>query len=139
MQAPSLRYMIGQMLLAGFPGTDMPDAQAVRLLFLFAQFPLLDFDIVFPGQPFQGFVIVQLLVLHDEMDHVSSLAAAEAFAQSFAGRYAEGGCLFIVERTQADIVDTATAQRHKFRHDIHNLCRVHNPVDGSLVYHTYSI
>ena len=89
-------------------------AQAVRLLFLFAQFPFLDFDIVFPGQPFQGFVIVQLLVLHDEMDHVASLAAAEAFAQSFAGRYAEGGRLFVVERTQADIVDAATAQRHKF-------------------------
>ena len=32
MQAPSLRHMIGQMLLAGFPGTEMPDAQAVRLL-----------------------------------------------------------------------------------------------------------
>ena len=32
MQAPSLRHMIGQMLLAGFPGTEMPDAQAMRLM-----------------------------------------------------------------------------------------------------------
>lgn len=32
MQYPSLRQMIGQMLLAGFPGTAMPDAQAMRLM-----------------------------------------------------------------------------------------------------------
>ena len=32
MQYPSLRQMIGQMLLAGFPGTAMPDAQAIRLM-----------------------------------------------------------------------------------------------------------
>ena len=32
MQTPSLRHMIGQMLLAGFPGTEMPDAQAMRLM-----------------------------------------------------------------------------------------------------------
>lgn len=32
MQIPSLRRMIGQMLLAGFPGAVMPDAQALRLM-----------------------------------------------------------------------------------------------------------
>ena len=32
MQIPSLRRMIGQMLLAGFPGAAMPDAQALRLM-----------------------------------------------------------------------------------------------------------
>lgn len=32
MQIPSLRRMIGQMLLAGFPGAAMPDTQALRLM-----------------------------------------------------------------------------------------------------------
>ena len=32
MQNLSIRQMIGQMLLAGFPGAAMPDAQALRLM-----------------------------------------------------------------------------------------------------------
>ena len=110
-------------------------AFALRLFFFVGQFAFLDFDAVLPGQVTQCLGIGQLFVLHDEVNGVSTLAAGKAFAKPFRGRYVERRCLIVVERTQADIVHSAFAQGDEVGHDIGDLCRVHNPVDGCLVYH----
>ena len=49
------------------------------LTFLVAQFTLLHLDAIFLGQVFQCFRIGNLLVLHDEMDRVATLATGKAF------------------------------------------------------------
>ena len=53
--------------------------QAMRLFLFISQFTFLYLDIVFPGKPFQRFVIGELFMFHDEMHHIASLAATEAF------------------------------------------------------------
>ena len=55
-------------------------ADALCLLLFVGEFALLDFDAILLGQPLERFVIVELLMLHDEVYHVAALAAAEALA-----------------------------------------------------------
>ena len=55
-------------------------AKIARLLFFFGQLTLFYFDIIFTSQPLQSFIIRKLLVLHNEVHHISTLSATETFA-----------------------------------------------------------
>ena len=72
------------------------------------------------------------------MYHVASLAATETFTYTFRRRYVERRGLFVVERTQANIVDSALAKGNEFRHHINYVCSVKNLLYGELVYHSGS-
>lgn len=74
-------------------------------------------------------------MFHDEMHHISSFSAAEAFAYSFAGRYAERWCLFVVERTQSDVVHSPAPECDEFRYHVYYLGGIHYFVYGGLIYH----
>ena len=55
-------------------------AVVLYLLLFSAQLALLHLDVILVGQPLQRFVVVELLMLHDEVHHISSLSAGETFA-----------------------------------------------------------
>ena len=74
-------------------------------------------------------------MFHDEMDHIASFSATEAFTQSLAGRDAERRRFLVVERTQPDVVHSSSAKRDKLGYHIYYLCRIQYPVYGGLVYH----
>ena len=98
-------------------------------------FAFLDFDVVLLGQEAQGIGIGQLLVQHDEVHGVAPLAAGEALAEVLGGRDVERRRLVVVERAQAHIVHPALAQGDKVGHDVVDLRRVHDAVDGGVVNH----
>ena len=98
-------------------------------------FAFLDFDVVLLGQEAQGVGVGQLLVQHDEVHGVAPLAAGEALAEVLGGRDVERRRLVVVERAQAHIVHPALAQGDKVGHDVVDLRRVHDAVDGGVVNH----
>ena len=111
-------------------------ALVLSLFLLIAQLAFFHLDVILVGQPLQRLVVVELLVLHDEVHHVSSLSAGETFAQTLGRRHHKRRCLLVMERAQPFIVHPRPLQRDELRHHIHNLCRVQYPVYGSLVNHT---
>ena len=76
---------------------------------------------VFIGQPAQSLGVGHLLVLHDEGDGRTTLAATEAVAGVTGRRDHERRCLLVVERAQAFVVGTALAQRHKLAYHLYNV------------------
>ena len=132
-------YMVVKYILEIISGIFIDDEEAfadtLRFFLFVGQFAFLDFDVVFLGQPTQGFWIIHLLMFHDEVNGIASFAAGKAFTESFGGRNIERGCLVIVEWTQAHIVDSSFFEGHKFRYHINNLCSIQYPVYGGLVYH----
>ncbi len=105
------------------------------LLFLSRQLALLYLDVVFVGKPSESVGIGDLLVLHEEVDGIATLATGKAMTDALRRRHHERRSLVVVERTQALIVDARLAQRHKFRDDIHDVCRLHYLVYGLSVNH----
>ena len=76
-------------------------------------------------------------MLHDEVDGVSALAAAEALEDALGGRDGEGGCLLVMERTEAQIVDSSSLQRNELRNNVHYLRSVKDPFYGGVVNHGF--
>ena len=120
------------------PFVDDEQALALALLgtLLVGLLALLDFDMVFLGQIAQGIGVGELLVLHDEMHGRASLAAREALADVLRRRYHERRRAVVVERTQPLQVGTRPLQGHEVRHDIHDVCRIQNPIYCRSVYHS---
>ena len=83
---------------------------------------------ILSGQKTQRILIAQLLMLHDEIDRRSALAARKAFANILGRRNIERRRFIGMKRTQTDEVHPALAQRDKLRHNIHNVCRFQNPL-----------
>jgi hypothetical protein len=57
------------------------------------QGPFGHLNVVFFGQPFKRFVVPELLVFHDEMNHVSTFAATETLADALGGETLKEGVL----------------------------------------------
>ena len=69
-------------------------------------------------------------MLHDEVDGVAALAAAEALEDALGGGDGERGGLLVMERTQSQVVDAAFLQRHELLHHIRYLDGVEDSLDG---------
>ena len=78
-----------------------------------AEFLFLDLNVVFAGEPAQGFGITDLLVLHEEAHRRSALAAGKAMADAFGWRNDERRRFVIVEGAQPFVVDACLPQCHK--------------------------
>ena len=63
-------------------------------------------------------------MLHDEVDRVATLAAAEALEYPLGGGDGEGGCFLVMERTEAQQVDPSSLQRNELGDDIGYLRRI---------------
>ena len=112
---------------------------ALLLLLLTCQFPLLDLDVIFVGQPAQRIGIGHLFQLHQEVDGVASLSTGEAMADAACGRDREGRMRIIMERAQTDIVHAAFFERHELRHHVNDVGGVHDSGYGRFVYHFISV
>ena len=76
-----------------------------------------------------------MLVLHDEVDGVATLAAAEALEYPLGGGNSEGGRFLIMERTETQQVDPSSLQRNELGNDVGYLCSVEDPFYGGVVNH----
>ena len=74
-------------------------------------------------------------MLHNEVDHVASLATGEAFIHSFCRRHRERWCAVVVEGAQTFITRATLAQRHEVGDDVDDVRRVHDTVYGRSVNH----
>ena len=68
-------------------------------------FAPLDRDAVLLRQLFDGFGEVEVVILLDELDHITAFAAAEAVKVLPLLGHNKGGRLFLVERTEPFVVD----------------------------------
>ena len=91
---------------------------------------LLHLDVVSLCQPAERFGVREVLMLHDEVDGVAALAAAEALEDALGGRDGEGGGLLVMERTQSQHVDPSSFQRNELRHHLGYLGSVEDPFYG---------
>ena len=73
---------------------------------------------VFLCQPPERLGVGEVLMLHDEVDGVASLAASEALEDALGGRDGERGGLLVMERTQSQVVDASLLQRHELLHHL---------------------
>ena len=110
-------------------------AVILRLTFLVAQFTLLHLDTIFLGQVFQCLEIGDLLMFHNEVNRVASLATGKALTDVTSRRDRERRRTVVMEWTQAHIVDATFAQRDEIRHHIHYLGSIEYPIYSSLVNH----
>ncbi len=115
--------------LAGGVLCHHQDALALILLLyiLGGDLFLLYLDIVFLRQVTERFGIGEMLMLHDEVDGVASLAAAETLEDAFCGRDGERRGLLVMKRTQSQVVDASLLQRHELLHHLGYLGSVENP------------
>jgi hypothetical protein len=74
-------------------------------------------------------------MLHNELNRRSALAAGKTFADIFCGGNIERRTAVFMKRTQADIVHTSLFKRNKVGHNICNMCRFINLINGKPVYH----
>ena len=63
----------------------------------------------------------QSFCLHHERDDAAACAAAEAVENLLIGRDRERAGLFVMERTQAEVVRAALFQLHILRYDVHDV------------------
>ena len=74
-------------------------------------------------------------MLHEEVYGIAALSTCEAMTYTLSGRHHKRRGLVVVKRTEALVVDASLAQCHKFRDDIHDVCRLHNLVYGISINH----
>jgi hypothetical protein len=83
----------------------------------------------------EGFHVVHLLHLHDEMNGVTAFSAAEALAYTTGGRYGERWGLVVVERAQSFVARTSTTKCHIVGNNVNYVGSVNDAVYGGLWYH----
>ncbi len=76
-----------------------------------------------------------LLMLHDKMYGITTLATTEAFENAFGRRHGKRRRFFVVERTQTEQIHPAFLQGNKIAHHILYLCGFGNAVYGRLINH----
>ena len=95
------------------------------LLFFFRQLGFLNLDVIKVCQPFERFVIGVVLMLHQKTNRTSSFATTKALKYSLDRIDIERRCLFVMKRTQADVIHSPFLQRNKRPYDIFYLYGVH--------------
>ena len=110
-------------------------ALALLTLLIVAQFAFLNLYIVFLRQPAQGLRIGYLLVLHQEVHGIATLATRETLAYLAGWRHHERRRLVVVERAQALVVNTRLAEVNKLAYDIHDVYGVHNLIYSRSINH----
>ena len=65
--------------------------------------------------------VCEVLVLHDEIDRVANLSAAEAFEDLLRRRYGERRSLLVMKRAKTDIIRTSPFQHNKFSDHFFNV------------------
>ena len=110
-------------------------ALTLLTLLIVAELAFLYLDVVFLRQPAQRLRIGYLLVLHQEVHGIATLATREALTYLTGWRHHERRCLVVVEWTQALVVNTRLAEVNKLAYDIHDVHGIHNLIDGRSVYH----
>ena len=78
----------------------------LTLNILRGKFLFLYLDIVLTGKKTQGFHVFQMLVFHDETHRITTFSATEAFKDTLSRRNNERRGLFLMERTQTQIIRT---------------------------------
>ncbi len=102
---------------------------------LVGQLMLLDFDMVFPGEIAQRLPVGHLLMLHDEVDRASPLAAAETLAYPLGRGNRERGGALIVKRAEADVIGPPALEAHEVRDHLHDVGGVDDSLYGLAVYY----
>ena len=114
-------------------------ALALFAFFIVSELTFLNLDIVLLCQPTQGLGIGNLLMLHQEVDGIATLATGKAFANLTGWRHHKRRCLVIVERTKSLVVNPRLAQVNKLAYDIYDVDGIHNLIDCSTVYHACKV
>jgi hypothetical protein len=57
-------------------------------------------------------------MLHEEADEITTFSASKTLENLFARRDREGGCFFVVKRTEAQIVGASSFQFDEMPHHI---------------------
>jgi hypothetical protein len=78
-------------------------------------------------------------MLHDEVDGVADLSAAEAFEDLLRRRYGERGSLLVMKRAKSKVVGAPFLQRHELLDDVDDLSSVEDPFYGWTVDHGVKI
>ena len=110
-------------------------ALALRLLLLGCEFLLFNLDVVFLGKPSQSLGIGELLVLHQEMNHVSAFSTRETLAHALCRRHHERRRLLVVKRAEALVVCSRPSQRYEFGNNVYNVGCVYNFIGCGLINH----
>ena len=110
----------------------------LRLLLLWCQLLLYNFNMIFLCQIFQCPRVVQLLVFHDKMHRTASLSTTKTLKNTLGWRNSKRTCLFIMERTQTYIIHPTLTQRHKIAHYINDLRRIQYLIYRLFVNHIFS-
>ena len=114
-------------------------AVVVALHVLVAHLLLAHLDAVTLGHHLQRFGIGDVLVLHDEVDGVAALAAAEALVDASCGRDYERRRLLLMKRTACLIVDALAFERNILADDIDDIGGGIYPVYGFAIDHLRGI
>ena len=127
---------VGKVFLRELAHVEEAVPLGLPLLLLVRQLFLLDFYMVFVGQPPQRLGVGVVLVLYQELHHIASLTASKAFEYALRRRHIERGCLLVVERAAPYMVGAALLQRHKVAYHLLDARRIHNALYGLLVNHS---
>ena len=92
-------------------------------------------DVVALGEPADGLHIAQVLVLHQEADGITALAAAEALVDAQRGVHVEAGRLLVVEGAQRQEARPLALEVHELAHDLLHAGGVLDELDGSGIDH----
>jgi hypothetical protein len=74
-------------------------------------------------------------MLHDEVDRRAALSAGKALANVFSRRYVKRRTVIGMERTEADIIHTATAQGYELGDYLYDIASILDAVYGGAIYH----
>lgn len=127
-------------VLSELPGGVLRHNENALALILFGQLlggdlTLLYLYMVLFGQPAERLRVREVLMLHDEVDGIPTLATTETLEYPLGRGNGEGGGFLIVERTQSQQVDPSSLQRNELGNDLGYLRRVKDPFYGGVVNH----
>ena len=89
------------------------------------------------GQPLDRLHEVEALDLADEADQIAAYTTAEAVIETAISVHREAGCTLLVERTPSDPAGANPAERGVGVHDLDDVGRVADLLDGCLLDHCH--
>jgi hypothetical protein len=115
-----LQYITEKLL-----GKCVQDIKTVpRLLLDFyfrTEFSFLNLHVIAVGKPLQGFDIRKFLMLHEKTDGIAAAPATKTFINFLCRGNRKRGCLFIMKRTEAQVISASFFQFYKPADDLCNV------------------